>query len=183
MSVKSIETSIFGVDFRSRLEARWAIFFDTIGIQWQYEPEKIQLRDKVAIPDFWLKSLSAWFEVKPTQGISRRATMWPDAKGVVEKTGWPYLMAEGEPGRCLLSLVANVGTGERMLGPALFCNCCWCSDGVETNIRIGVDVLGKPIFYGNKCQVATMIPKSLGKSLPPNYRNAIGKAMGYRFDR
>lgn len=28
-----------GIEFRSRLEARWAVFFDTLGINWEYEPE------------------------------------------------------------------------------------------------------------------------------------------------
>lgn len=182
MSVKALEANYAGITFRSRLEARWAMFLEGIGVKWQYEPQQIRLKDKTAIPDFWLQSLSVWMEVKPTQGISRRDSMWPDAKGVVEKTGWPYLMAEGEPGRCLLSVVANVGTGDKILGPGLFRDCCWCSDGVETNVRIGCEVPGRPVFFGNKCQVTTLIPKSMAKSLPPNYQQSVSRAMGYRFD-
>lgn len=35
---KAIETKYGGVVFRSRLEARWAAFFDIIGWRWDYEP-------------------------------------------------------------------------------------------------------------------------------------------------
>lgn len=34
-----IQTLYGQVLFRSRLEARWAVYFDVIGIEWQYEKE------------------------------------------------------------------------------------------------------------------------------------------------
>ena len=37
--IKAIETEYSGHKFRSRLEARWAVFFDSLGIKWEYEPE------------------------------------------------------------------------------------------------------------------------------------------------
>lgn len=37
--IKPIETVYKGYRFRSRLEARWAVFFDAQGIEWEYEPE------------------------------------------------------------------------------------------------------------------------------------------------
>ena len=37
--IKAIETFYKGYHFRSRLEARWAVFFDNLGIQWKYEVE------------------------------------------------------------------------------------------------------------------------------------------------
>ena len=42
MTVKAIETSYKGYHFRSRLEARWAVFFDTLGIPWKYEDQGYQ---------------------------------------------------------------------------------------------------------------------------------------------
>lgn len=36
--IKSIPTTYAGVNFRSRLEARWAAFFDLCGWKWDYEP-------------------------------------------------------------------------------------------------------------------------------------------------
>jgi len=37
--IKAIETFYKGYHFRSRLEARWAVFFDTLGIEWKYEDQ------------------------------------------------------------------------------------------------------------------------------------------------
>lgn len=38
MAVTGIPTSYKGYRFRSRLEAKWAKFFDLLGWQWEYEP-------------------------------------------------------------------------------------------------------------------------------------------------
>lgn len=37
--IKPIETYYNGYRFRSRLEARWAVFFDAAGIKYQYEEQ------------------------------------------------------------------------------------------------------------------------------------------------
>lgn len=39
VSPNVIPTMYKGINFRSRLEARWAVFFDTLGIEWEYEPQ------------------------------------------------------------------------------------------------------------------------------------------------
>lgn len=62
--LKAIETSYRGYAFRSRIEARWAIFFDTLGLKWDYEPEGYDLAGTYYLPDFWVPSLSAWVEIK-----------------------------------------------------------------------------------------------------------------------
>lgn len=54
-----------GVEFRSRLEARWAVFFDAAGIKWNYEPRWIQLESGPYLPDFILPELHLVVEVKP----------------------------------------------------------------------------------------------------------------------
>lgn len=55
VGIKPIETGYKGYLFRSRLEARWAVFFDTLGIEWEYEPEGYVLEDGTwYLPDFWL---------------------------------------------------------------------------------------------------------------------------------
>lgn len=41
-TVKAIETYYKGYHFRSRLEARWAVFFDTLGLPWKYEDQGYQ---------------------------------------------------------------------------------------------------------------------------------------------
>lgn len=37
-SIKARPTTYKGCLFRSRLEAKWAAFFDLVGIKWEYEP-------------------------------------------------------------------------------------------------------------------------------------------------
>lgn len=52
--IKPIETYYNGYRFRSRLEARWAVFFDALDIPYEYEPEGYQLPSGWYLPDFWL---------------------------------------------------------------------------------------------------------------------------------
>ena len=67
--IKAIETRYKGYRFRSRLEARWAVFFDALGISWEYEPEGFDLGPAgYYLPDFKLKlpsGLVTWCEIKP----------------------------------------------------------------------------------------------------------------------
>jgi hypothetical protein len=73
MNIKPIETRYKGYRFRSRLEARWAVFFDALGIVWEYEKEGYELPSGRYLPDFWLPSIvvgegdstGAWIEIKP----------------------------------------------------------------------------------------------------------------------
>ena len=63
--MKAIQTEYKGYLFRSRLEARWAVFFDACGIRWEYEPEGIVLSDgSFYLPDFYLPDFHCYFEVK-----------------------------------------------------------------------------------------------------------------------
>lgn len=73
--IANIETLYVGTKFRSRLEARWAVFFDTLKIKWHYEVEgfRLSLRDGqepiLYLPDFYIPSQekfpkSLWVEVK-----------------------------------------------------------------------------------------------------------------------
>lgn len=63
--IKAIETYYNGYRFRSRLEARWAVFFDALGIKYEYEPEGYELSDgSKYLPDFYLPDLKYYVEVK-----------------------------------------------------------------------------------------------------------------------
>lgn len=64
--IKAIETIYNGYRFRSRLEARWAVFFDEIGIKYEYEKEGYDL-GKLGwyLPDFWLPEYELFVEIKP----------------------------------------------------------------------------------------------------------------------
>jgi hypothetical protein len=63
--IKAIETRYKGCNFRSRLEARWAVFFDALGIKWEYEKEGYVVGNRTPyLPDFYLPDLRTWVEVK-----------------------------------------------------------------------------------------------------------------------
>lgn len=62
--IRAIETHYRGYRFRSRLEARWAVFFDAMGIEWQYESQGFMLPSGPYLPDFFLPRWDLWFEVK-----------------------------------------------------------------------------------------------------------------------
>lgn len=66
--LKAIETSYKGYRFRSRLEARWAVFFDALGVAWEYEPEGFETSAGWYLPDFVVRkagSPNVWVEVRP----------------------------------------------------------------------------------------------------------------------
>lgn len=67
-NLKPIQTKYRGYRFRSRLEARWAVFLDTIKSSWEYEPEGFQLQSGWYLPDFWLPEMHAFLEIKPSSG-------------------------------------------------------------------------------------------------------------------
>jgi hypothetical protein len=64
MTIKPIETKYQGYRFRSRLEARWAVFFDMLSIKWEYEKEGFNLDGVYYLPDFWLPDQRCWIEIK-----------------------------------------------------------------------------------------------------------------------
>lgn len=84
--IAAIETKYNGFTFRSRLEARWAVFFDTMRIDWIYEHEGYETPDGRYVPDFWLpnvymrdeKNKGVYFEVKPEsyEGVLHPKLEW-----------------------------------------------------------------------------------------------------------
>lgn len=71
MELKPIETYYNGYRFRSRLEARWAVFFDAAGVRYEYEPQGFVLPSgNKYLPDFLVHGIvgrdegDLWIEVK-----------------------------------------------------------------------------------------------------------------------
>lgn len=66
--IQAIETRYKGYRFRSRTEARWAVFFDEMEYKWEYEPEGFVLPDGTHyLPDFRLwtpQQEPIWAEIK-----------------------------------------------------------------------------------------------------------------------
>jgi hypothetical protein len=69
MTIKAIETKYNGYRFRSRLEARWAVFFDALGLRYEYEAEGFHTPIGGYLPDFWMTDLHFYIEVKPDREL------------------------------------------------------------------------------------------------------------------
>ena len=92
-AIKPIETMYAGIKFRSRLEARWAVFFDSLRLAWEYEPEGFDLGDGVLyLPDFWLGKMRCWIEIK---GDDPNEDACDKASRLAEKTGFKVFVFFG----------------------------------------------------------------------------------------
>lgn len=91
--VKAIETRYKGYRFRSRLEARWAVFFDTLGVAWEYEKEGFDLDGEYYLPDFWLPEQGCWVEVKGQSPNEREGNL---AFALSGATGKPVYIFWGD---------------------------------------------------------------------------------------
>lgn len=84
--MKPIETIYKGFRFRSRLEARWAVFYDTLRIKWEYEKEGFDLGNGVLyLPDFYIPHLDCWIEIKgqpPNKDEERKISLF------CKESGW-----------------------------------------------------------------------------------------------
>jgi len=79
--IKNIPTFYDGHKFRSRLEARWAVFFNAAGLRYQYEKEGFSLSNgKWYLPDFYLPDINYWVEVKDS--ACKQETFVEDMKKV-----------------------------------------------------------------------------------------------------
>lgn len=100
MSAISVIPTVYnGIQFRSRLEARWAVFFDAVGLEWEYEPEGYTDGEISYLPDFWLPGIDMFFEVKPDY-ISSDAELQIEikkAKMLVFGSGRELIMSSGPP--------------------------------------------------------------------------------------
>lgn len=151
-TIKAIETRYAGCRFRSRLEARYAVFFDALDLRWDYEAEGYETPHGWYLPDFvlHLPNGDVLFEVKPESeaGWSNWDERWG---GAAEATGLNLIVAYGiprpgdlEPGQTSLpngnyAFVDGHGGGDISYA---FCTCPWCGKvGIEFDGR-GARVCG-----------------------------------------
>lgn len=113
--ITPIQTRYGGCLFRSRLEARWAVFFDQLSIPWLYEHEGYDLgADGRYLPDFLLypnTQIAMWFEVKgkfPSPEELRKA------QGLSRGTGLPTFIYFGELAVPAPASLAEMSIGEFM---------------------------------------------------------------------
>jgi hypothetical protein len=107
--IKALPTPYNGITFRSRTEARWAVFFDVIGWQWDHEKEGFDVDGRWYLPDFYLPEFPMWFEVKPDQTDGAERKHFADLCRLSKRRG---IIAYGQPafGRRNLLLFDNNGS-------------------------------------------------------------------------
>lgn len=100
MMIRAIETTYKGYRFRSRLEARWAVFFDTLGITWEYEKEGYVTSAGPYLPDFWLPDFRLFVEIKgqkPTEVEVEKVRALAEV-GCCGRADWRAAIFWGLPG-------------------------------------------------------------------------------------
>ena len=150
--IKAIETVYNGYRFRSRLEARWAVFFDELCINYDYEPEGYDLGEAGwYLPDFWLPDLETWIEIKhdkgtPSEGAKIDALCLATKQNAMLVSGDPMmnvLIAQGDVDVAWCMRFGDGGFDE----PYLFCLCPWCGKaGLQFDGR-GARVCGYEKHY------------------------------------
>jgi len=136
--IKPIQTYYDGHWFRSRLEARWAVVFNALGVPYEYEPEGFDLGDGLRyLPDFRVKCYGCrgtydnepfdlYIEVKGKMTAEDAVKIKRFAQWYDEETYIPY------EGRCPLLIVNKIP-----------------EEGCATDSRLAYDSIGFSLYPFN----------------------------------
>jgi len=134
--IKAIETMYNGYRFRSRLEARWAVFFDELSIKYEYEKEGYDLGELgYYLPDFWLpyplemnfsgyENAGHWIEVKGITPTDNELLKLQVLTKFTKHTTWCVV---GAPGKHTRYYAHHSG------------NCGWMNKDTETELDKAFD--------------------------------------------
>lgn len=179
--VKIIPTKFNGIEYRSRTEARWAVFFTTLNIPFDYEPEAFAIGDTGYLPDFFLPLQNCYVEIKGTDPTEQEQIK---ARALAQFSGMPVVIFSGAPkmpmdenlpanGDYLESGRIYLPTGTEDTG-YWWCECPRC--GI-----LGIQFEGRSDRLPCKCQKSAHGDK--GRNYETNkLRFAYDSARSFRFD-
>ena len=133
--MKAIETEFDGYRFRSRLEARWAVFFHVAGIPYEYEPEGYELPSGKYLPDFYLPWFKCYVEIKPNEqdAIEKGQRCCRELRDIL--TDKVTMLCIGQPSDNNIRLYGytydDSGGGVDEYGNAYFLEGVWWSDEIH----------------------------------------------------
>lgn len=97
--ITPIETEYNGFRFRSRLEARWAVAFDAMCIEYEYEPEGFILHDGTKyLPDYRLKNVRyRGYDKSDPLYVEVKGEMTPEDLHKIEMFPYPIVVIGNIP--------------------------------------------------------------------------------------
>ena len=142
MNLAAIQTNYAGHRFRSRLEARYAVFFDTLNIAWEYEAQGYEVEDRLNfgtgtgryLPDFWLPEHGIHAEVKGQMDAPK--TILNNIASVADTEGgcsgsMLLLGPIPRPGTAVLPTLLHMHKGELLATPWLLIPTAYPHDVME----------------------------------------------------
>lgn len=106
LAIQAIPTTYNGTTYRSRLEARWALFFSVLNLRSEYELQGYNTTAGYYLPDFWLPDLRMFAEVKPVPFTREQKAK---CAAVSHGTGFPFLLLSGSPERVWYEVIEQTG--------------------------------------------------------------------------
>ena len=92
--MKAINTRHNGNYYRSRLEARWAVYFETLKIKFDYEFEGFTTSNHNYLPDFYFPKFGFYGEVKREGFGDEDVERWTE---FARESKCPLMIFEGTP--------------------------------------------------------------------------------------
>ena len=130
--------------YRSRLEAKWAVYFDQMGVKFEYEPAGFNIGHKCYLPDFYLPELDTYIEVKPESGD--RDQVFNDMVAMIEigaSSIGKCLAVFGDPLNHKLMAAGRIDDGEKWSDDfSEWCAICFYKESGKTSIGATFNLTG-----------------------------------------
>jgi hypothetical protein len=162
--IKAIDTKYANHLFRSRLEARYAVYFDALNVKWVYEHEGFDFGGERYLPDFYFPKYKLYAEIK------QEAFSYNEHKKcrlLANMTGKKVIELVGLPSTDMSCVITPLQTymcpiyGEEYVYDDPRSKICKCGvkHRITKTLMEGEGVLTliskkdsyKPIFYGEYC--------------------------------